>query len=80
MQQPPGFVVDGEEQKVLRLCKALYGLRQAPRAWNTKLDASLKKLGFTKCANEHALYPRSSGRAPLIVGIYGDDLVITGGD
>ena len=29
--QPPGFVVAGKEQKVLRLIKALYGLRQVPR-------------------------------------------------
>jgi hypothetical protein len=28
--QPLGFVKEGEEEKVLRLHKALYGLRQAP--------------------------------------------------
>jgi hypothetical protein len=30
--QPAGFVVKGAEHKVLKLNKALYGLRQAPRA------------------------------------------------
>jgi hypothetical protein len=30
--QPPGFVVAGRENKVLKLKKALYGLHQAPRA------------------------------------------------
>jgi len=58
VQQPPGFVVAGEEHRVLRLRKALYGLRQAPRAWNNKLDARLASFGFTKCATEHALYTR----------------------
>jgi hypothetical protein len=30
--QPPGYVVSGREDQVLRLKKALYGLHQAPRA------------------------------------------------
>jgi hypothetical protein len=34
VRQPPGFTVVGHENKVLRLDKALYGLRQAPHAWN----------------------------------------------
>jgi transposase InsO family protein len=38
VRQPAGFVIAGKEDKVLRLSKALYGLRQAPRAWNTKLN------------------------------------------
>ena len=41
---------------MLRLHKALYGLWQAPRAWNAKLDAMLGELEFTRCATEHALY------------------------
>jgi hypothetical protein len=43
VHQPPGFVIPG---KVLHLRKALYGLRQAPRAWNAKLDSTLKGMGF----------------------------------
>jgi hypothetical protein len=31
VRQPPSFAVVGEEGKVYRLCKALYGLRQVPR-------------------------------------------------
>jgi hypothetical protein len=48
MQQPEGFVTAGEELKVLRLRRALYGLRQALRAWYEKLDGTLYKLGFTE--------------------------------
>ena len=39
--QPPGFVDDDNEHKVLKLRKALYGLRQAPRVRNTKLDSNM---------------------------------------
>jgi hypothetical protein len=42
VRQPPGFTVVGEESKVYHLHKVVYGLRQAPHAWNAKLDATLK--------------------------------------
>jgi hypothetical protein len=80
VQQPPGFIDDKHKNKVLRLHKALYGLRQAPRAWNQKLDTSLLGLGFSRCINEHGMYTRGQGGGRLIVGVYVDDLIITGGD
>ena len=46
VKQPPGFTVAGKEKMVYHLRKALYGIRQAPRAWNAKLDATLKEMGF----------------------------------
>lgn len=76
--QPTGFIIDGAEHKVLRLKKALYGLRQAPKAWNAKLDSSLLSLGFQKSTGEHGVYVRGAGDKRLIVGVYVDDLVITG--
>jgi hypothetical protein len=63
---------------VLHLVKALYGLRQAPRAWYSKLDESLLKLGFQRSTSEHAVYLRGKGGRRLVVGVYVDDLVITG--
>jgi len=76
--QPPGFVISGSENKVLRLRKALYGLRQAPRAWNAKLDDTLVSLGFQRSGAEHGVYTRSRAGRRLIVGVYVDDLIITG--
>ena len=35
IEQPEGYVTQGQEDKVLKLNKALYGLKQAPRAWNS---------------------------------------------
>jgi hypothetical protein len=61
----PSFVVPGKEGKVLRLRKALYGLRQAPHAWNTKLDAMMTLLGFQRSKSEHAMYARRN----LLVGV-----------
>jgi hypothetical protein len=78
VHQPPGFAIPGKEGKVLRLRKALYGLRQAPRAWNAKLDSTLKRVGFEQSPHEAAVYRRGSGGNTLLVGVYVDDLVITG--
>nr|GEW68523.1 ribonuclease H-like domain, reverse transcriptase, RNA-dependent DNA polymerase [Tanacetum cinerariifolium]GEX26781.1 ribonuclease H-like domain, reverse transcriptase, RNA-dependent DNA polymerase [Tanacetum cinerariifolium] len=64
--------------KVYRLMKALYGLRQAPHAWNIKLDNTLKSLDFKKCALEQAIYTKTSKDSILLVGIFVDDLIITG--
>lgn len=61
-----------------RLIKALYGLRQAPRAWYEKLNRCLEDLGFVKCPHEHAVYTKKEGDDVLIVGVYVDDLLITG--
>ena len=78
VRQLPGFVAAGHEGKVLKLQKALYGLRQAPRAWNTKLDGSLHNLGFKRCASEHGMYTQGSVKSRMVVGVYVDDLIITG--
>ncbi|WVZ87388.1 hypothetical protein U9M48_034029 [Paspalum notatum var. saurae] len=78
VNQSPGYVVNSQGHRVLRLRKALYGLRQAPRAWNQKLDTVLKEMEFKRCESEHALYTRRAEHGQLVVGVYVDDLVITG--
>ena len=45
-----------------------------------KLDGSLKKLGFRKCITEPAVYTRGVGLSSVILGVYVDDLIVTGGD
>jgi Reverse transcriptase (RNA-dependent DNA polymerase)/Integrase core domain len=76
--QPPGFEEKGSEHMVLKLHKALYGLKQAPRAWNSKLDSTLNSLGFERSKMEHAVYKRKQGGNCTIIGVYVDDLIITG--
>ena len=80
VEQPLGFVLKGHERKVLHLVKALYGLRQAPRAWYSKLDESLINLFFQRSSSEHAVYLRGECCRRLVVEVYVDDLVITRGN
>ncbi|KAG7594052.1 Integrase catalytic core [Arabidopsis thaliana x Arabidopsis arenosa] len=75
--QPEGFEVKGSEDKVYRLNKALYGLRQAPRAWNNKLNHILVDLHFTKCSKEPSVYRKEVEEHLLIIAVYVDDLFVT---
>ena len=38
MDQPEGYVSEGEESLICKLSKTLYGLKQSPRAWYKKID------------------------------------------
>lgn len=78
VSQPEGFVKRGKERLVYKLLKALYGLRQAPRAWYSKLNRSLEDMGFVRCPYEQAVYSKKSGEEVLIIAVYVDDLLVTG--
>ncbi|CAA0841273.1 cysteine-rich RLK (RECEPTOR-like protein kinase) 8 [Striga hermonthica] len=56
VEQPQGFVAEGQENKVLKLKKALYGLKQAPRAWYSRIDYYFTSHGFKRSEIEPTLY------------------------
>lgn len=76
--QPPGFVDQDHPHYVCRLKKALYGLRQAPRAWYQELRNYLLTLGFVNSVADTSLFIRRKGSEVLYVLVYVDDMLITG--
>jgi len=78
VQQPEGFEVAGHEHKVYKLHKALYGLRQAPRAWYSRIDTHLIQLGFKRSENEATLYlKQDEDGLQLVISLYVDDMLVT---
>lgn len=71
-EQPDCFK-DGSK-KVCKLKKAMYGLKQAGRAWNLKLEAALKSFGLIKSKLDPCVYYNAN--TTLIVAIYVDDILI----
>lgn len=60
-----------------RLKKSLYGLKQAGRQWNIKLDEKLRKMGLRPTTNEPCLYHKhNKDGSDLFVVVYVDDILI----
>ena len=68
MKMPPGFEQKG---KVLRLRKALYGLRRSPILWQKKLTGVFRDLGFREIPQEPCVMLKEG----VIVFFYVDDIV-----
>jgi hypothetical protein len=78
VEQPQGFVIQGEEEKVHKLRKALYGLKQALRTWYSHIDNYFNESGFKRSKSEPTLYVKHQGDVDLlIVALYVDDLILT---
>jgi hypothetical protein len=81
VEQPCGYVEKGHEQMVYKLKKALYGFKQAPRAWYSRIKSYFMKEGFEWCHYEHTLFIKNKARGKiLIICLYVDDLIFTGND
>jgi hypothetical protein len=78
IEHTEGFVVHRKESHVCKLKKALYGMKQAPRAWYARTDSYLQSLGFCKSAVDPNLYFKLIENCPLILVLYVDDLFLTG--
>ncbi|WVZ53245.1 hypothetical protein U9M48_004216 [Paspalum notatum var. saurae] len=78
VRQPPGFESARFPDRVYKLRKALYGPKQAPRAWYARLKSFLLKSGFVMGSVDKTLFLLSRGGDTLIVQIYVDDIIFGG--
>jgi hypothetical protein len=78
MDQPNGFVANGQERKVCKLLKSLYGLKQAPKQWHEKFDRTLTSAGFAVNQADKCVYYWYGGGDSVILCLYVDDILIFG--
>ena len=78
MQPPPDYPHSGSQ--VCCLCCALYGLRQALRAWFEKFSSIVAQQDFTSSPHDTTLFVRRSSAGITLILLYVDDMIITGDD
>ncbi|KAL0411315.1 UNVERIFIED_CONTAM: Retrovirus-related Pol polyprotein from transposon TNT 1-94 [Sesamum latifolium] len=79
MDQPEGFTIVGKEQKVCRLRRCIYGLKQASQSWNTRFDEVIRGYDFIKNDHDPCIY-KISGSSVAYLVLYVDDILLIEND
>ncbi|RVW69984.1 Retrovirus-related Pol polyprotein from transposon RE1 [Vitis vinifera] len=81
MNLPPGFEEKLGSNKVCKLKKSLYGLKQSPRAWFERFGKAVKNCGYCHSQANHTMFYKHSkdGKIAILI-VYVDDIVLTGSD
>ena len=66
--------------KVCKLQRSIYGLRQAFRSWNIRFNETIKEFDFSQIADEACVYKKVRGSAVVFLVLYVDDISIIGND
>ncbi|KAF5794743.1 putative RNA-directed DNA polymerase [Helianthus annuus] len=78
VEQPEGYELKDSSDKVYKLKKALYRLKQAPRARYAKIDGYFTHNGYHRSLNEPTLYVKQTDAHDIIyVCLYVDDIICT---
>ncbi|KAD0234951.1 hypothetical protein E3N88_44570 [Mikania micrantha] len=80
VEQPEGFSASGQEGKVCKLVKSLYGLKQASKEWHQKFDQVMLNNGFKINECDKCVYVKNTTRGYVILCLYVDDMLIVGSD
>ena len=80
MLPPPGLKGMAKKGNVLRLKKAIYGLKQSPRAWYNKLSTTFNGRGFRNPELDHTFFTLITPSGIIVLLVYVDDIIITGSD
>ena len=78
MNQPEGFIDPLNSNKVCKLKRSIYGLKQASRSWNKRFDEEIKKFGFVQNFDEPCVYQKFSGSNVTFLVLYVDDILLMG--
>ena len=79
MEQPSGYVAQRKD-RVCRLKKTIYGLKQSPRAWFEKFSQVVMTGGFQRCVVDHSVFYKKTTNECVLLTVYVDDILVTDSD
>ena len=56
MEQPPGFITQGEFGLACKLRRSLYGLKRSPRAWFSRFSSVVQEFGMIRSTVDHSVF------------------------
>ena len=78
MIQLEGFIAKGQERRVYKLQRSIYGLKQTFRSWNIRFDQTVKSFGFKQSIDKSCVYSKIKDRKVVFLILYVDDILIIG--
>ena len=78
MDQPIGFVSKGQEDKVCRLKRSIYGLKQSSRSWYLRFHEAITSFGLSMVSEDHCVYVKRSTGGVMFLTPYVDDILLAG--
>ena len=78
MAQLEEFNEQDHEQKVYKLKRSIYGLKQASRSWNIKFDTVIKSYGFKQNVDEPCVYKKIVNSTVVFLVLYVDNILLIG--
>jgi hypothetical protein len=73
MEAPHGFY---RNNRICRVLKSIYGLKQAPHLWFKSISGALHKLGFNSLQSDACCFTNKA--QDVFVMVFVDDIQITG--
>ena len=80
MAQLEGFIEQDHKQRVCKLKRSIYELKQASRSLNIKFDTVIKSYGFKQNVDEPCIYKRIVNSIVAFLVLYVDDILLIGND